>query len=315
MNPPLTDQLTYCTCCPRECGVNRLQGETGFCGIGALAEVAHVGLHFGEEPPISGRRGSGTIFFTGCNLHCVFCQNYQISQQAHLLATRRLSTTQLASEMLSLQGAGAHNINLVSPSHVVWQAAEAIIEAKHRGLTIPIVYNSNGYDSVDALRQIRGLVDIYLPDIKYMDNSLGRRYSGVEDYAEIIPQVLVEMLAQVVHLRKDSKGIALSGMLVRHLVLPGHVDNSRKCLALLADIAPQIAVSLMSQYSPQHRASAYAKINRTLTSREYEAILDYALELGLDNAFVQEMDSNEEYLPDFESENPFAAEHCDHTGV
>ena len=214
MNPALTDQLSSCTCCPRECSVNRLQGETGFCGIGALAEAAHAGLHFGEEPPFSGNRGSGTIFFSGCNLHCVFCQNFQISQQAHLIATRRLSTTQLASEMLNLQHAGAHNINLVSPTHVVLQAAEAIIEAKHRGLTIPIVYNSNGYDSVGALRQIRGLVDIYLPDIKYMDSGLGRRYSGVEDYAEIIPLVLAEMLDQVGQLRTDSDGVAVGGWTV-----------------------------------------------------------------------------------------------------
>ena len=305
MNQRFTDRLVHCECCPRKCGVNRLEGKTGFCRIGARAQIAHAGLHHGEEPPISGTRGSGTIFFAGCNLRCVFCQNYQISQEFQPSQTQTLTADELANEMLRLVDAGAHNINLVSPSHVVFQAAEAIVAAKAKGLAVPIVYNSNGYDSVDALRQIRGLVDIYLPDIKYLSNDLARRYSAVADYAAVIPAVLAEMLDQVGHLDLDDNGIARRGLLVRHLVLPGAVDDSRQCLALLARLAPDTHVSIMSQYSPQYRASRHPEISRPLTVGEYDEVTDYALELGLENAFIQELDSRHRYLPDFDRDHPF----------
>ncbi len=277
----------------------------GFCRIAAGAQIAHAGLHYGEEPPISGTRGSGTIFFAGCNLRCVFCQNHQISQEFQSSQTKTLTTDDLANEMLRLAETGAHNINLVSPSHVIFQAVDAIVAAKAKGLTIPIVYNSNGYDSVEALRQVRRLVDIYLPDIKYLSNDLGRRYSAVSDYADVIPGVLREMLDQVGPLELDNDGIARRGLLVRHLVLPGAVDNSRQCLALLAQLSPAIHVSIMSQYSPQYRAGKYAEIARPLTAREYDAVTDYALELGLENAFIQELDSRHRYLPDFDRDRPF----------
>jgi putative pyruvate formate lyase activating enzyme len=305
MTQQFTDQLVHCECCPRRCGVNRLAGKTGFCRIAAGAQMAHAGLHFGEEPPISGTRGSGTIFFAGCNLRCVFCQNHQISQEFQRGQTKTLTAEDLADEMLRLEGAGAHNINLVSPSHVIFQAADAIIAAKARGLAIPIVYNSNGYDSVDALRHVRGLVDIYLPDIKYLSNDLARRYSGAGDYADVIPGVLREMLRQVGHLELDDDGIARRGLLVRHLVLPGCVADSRACLALLAQLSPATHVSIMSQYSPQYRAADHPEINRTLTAGEYDQITDYALELGLENAFLQELGSRHRYLPDFDRDRPF----------
>jgi len=305
MNQHLTDQLAHCECCPRKCGVNRLAGKTGFCRIAGGAQLAHTGLHHGEEPPISGTRGSGTVFFAGCNLRCVFCQNYQISQEFQSSQTKTLTTDDLADEMLRLADAGAHNINLVSPSHVIFQAADAIVAARAKGLALPIVYNSNGYDSVDALRQVRGLVDIYLPDIKYFSNDLARRYSGASDYADIIPGVLREMLDQVGHLELDDNGIARRGLLVRHLVLPGGVADSRRCLAFLAELAPATHVSIMSQYSPQYRAAHYAEINRPLTAREYDEVTDYALELGLENAFIQELDSRHRYLPDFDRDRPF----------
>lgn len=312
MNQRFTDQLAHCECCPRRCGVNRLAGKTGFCRIGAAAQIAHAGLHYGEEPPISGTRGSGTIFFAGCNLRCVFCQNHQISQEFQPSQTKTLTTEALAAEMLRLADAGAHNINLVSPSHVIFQAADALVAAKARGLAIPIVYNSNGYDSVDALRQIRGLVDIYLPDIKYLSNDLARQYSAANNYADIIPNVLREMLQQVGHLELDDNGIARRGLLVRHLVLPGAVDNSRQCLALLAELSPASPgrspathVSIMSQYSPQFRVVHYPEINRPLTPREYDEVTDYALELGLENAFIQELHSRHRYLPDFNRDRPF----------
>jgi putative pyruvate formate lyase activating enzyme len=188
---------------------------------------------------------------------------------------------------------------------VIYQAADAIRTAREKGLRIPVVYNSNGYDSVDALRQIRGLVDVYLPDIKYMDNALGRRLSGVGDYADVVPGVLEEMLDQVGDLQMDNDGVAMQGVLVRHLVLPGHLDNSRTCLRLLADLSPSIFVSIMSQYSPQHRAADYPEINRRLTEGEYDEITEYALDLGLENAFVQELESQEHYLPDFDLADPF----------
>ncbi len=188
---------------------------------------------------------------------------------------------------------------------MICQAADAIVAAKNKGLAIPIVYNSNGYDSVNSLRQVRGLVDIYLPDIKYLSNDLARRYSTAGDYADIIPGVLREMLEQVGHLEVDEDGIARRGLLVRHLVLPGAVDNSRQCLALLAKLSPATHVSIMSQYSPQYRAAQYPEINRPLTVHEYDEITDYAVELGLENAFIQELDSRHRYLPDFDLDRPF----------
>ncbi|RPI93362.1 MAG: radical SAM protein [Chloroflexi bacterium] len=299
-------RLADCECCPRTCKVNRLEGQLGFCRIPAGARISHAGLHFGEEPPISGTNGSGTIFFAGCNLRCVFCQNYQISQEFQRGGqARTLTTAQLASEMLRLQEMGAHNINFVSPSHVVFQMAEAIRAAKAEGLVVPIVYNSNGYDSVESLRQIRGLVDIYLPDIKYLDNELGRQFSAAPDYADVVPGVLREMLAQVGPLEMDEEGLAVRGLLVRHLILPDCLENSRRCLRFLAELSPDTFVSLMSQYSPQYKACRYPRINRTLTQAEYDEITDYALDLGLENAFIQELESQEQCVPDFARESPF----------
>jgi len=305
MNVPLTDRLTRCECCPRICRVDRLAGQVGFCRIGAGIRIAHAGLHFGEEPPISGVKGSGAIFFVGCNLHCVFCQNYQISQEFQQGRTRTLTTDELASEMVSLQDKGAHNINFVSPSHMIFQMGDAIRAAKGKGLVVPVVYNSNGYDSVDALRQIRGLVDIYLPDIKYLEPGPGKQFSAAADYEDIVPGVLREMLDQVGHLEMDAEGIAVQGLLVRHLVLPDHMDNSRKCLDFLADLSPNTFVSIMSQYSPQYKARDYPRINRPLTKAEYAQVIDHAIALGLENAFMQELESQEHCLPDFAQESPF----------
>ncbi len=324
MKPLFSEQFIHCECCPRRCGVNRLAGKTGFCKVGGNILLAHAGLHFGEEPPISGTCGSGTIFFAGCNLCCAFCQNWQISQEfdARWNATsgrvlsvleepappKTLKATELADEMLRLQSEGAHNINFVSPSHMIFQMADAIQAARQKGLTVPIVYNSNGYDSIEALRQIRGRVDIYLPDIKYMDNALGQKFSAVRDYAGVIPGVLREMLDQVGLLELDDDGIAVRGLLVRHLVLPGQLENSKACLKFLAELNPDITVSIMSQYSPQYKACGIPELNRTLTAEEYDEITDYALELGLENAFIQTLESQEHYLPDFNHAVPFKNE-------
>lgn len=302
-----TEKLNHCTCCPRHCGVDRLAGEAGFCRVPPGILISHAGLHFGEEPPLSGTRGSGTIFFAGCNLCCVFCQNYQISQEFKQHPTWLLTSDELASIMLQLQDEGAHNINFVSPSQMIFQMADAIVRAKEKGLAIPVVYNSNGYDEVESLRLIRGLVDIYLPDLKYLDNDPGRRYSAVDDYADIAPAAIEEMLAQVGHLQLDEAGVATRGLLVRHLVLPGHLENSRRCLRYLADLSPHIFVSIMSQYSPQYRACDHPGIDRTLTEDEYDEIMLYALDLGLDKAFIQELASQDHYLPDFRRDRPFEA--------
>ncbi len=312
MNGSLLTQLSCCECCPRNCRIDRLAGQYGFCRVyGDGVQISHIGLHFGEEPPLSGTRGSGTVFFAGCNMRCVFCQNHQISQEFRRFPTRTLTIAELSSELLRLQARGAHNINFVSPSHMIFQMAEAIQAAKARGLTIPIVYNTNGYDAVDALRQVRGLVDIYLPDIKYLDNSLGRQFSATRDYADVIPGVLHEMLDQVGHLQLDADGIAVRGLLVRHLVLPDQLANSRQCLRFLAGLSKDTYVSLMSQYSPQHKAARFPSINRRLMQAEYDEITEYALDLGLENAFVQELGSQEQCVPDFAQEQPFKFERSD----
>jgi len=280
-------------------------GEVSICGMSADIQVAHMGLHFGEEPPISGTKGSGTIFLEGCNLRCVFCQNFQISQEFKPGQGHVFPPEDLATEMLSLQKMGAHNINFVSPSHMIFQIADAIVLAKQKGLHIPVVYNSNGYDSPEALKKIRGLVDIYMPDVKYMDDATGWRFSKVREYAKVVPGVLKEMFDQVGELEMDWDGIALKGLLVRHLVLPGFLDNSKKCMDLVADISPDIFVSLLSQYSPQYKACNYPEINRTLTKREYDRIQDYVISLGMENVFVQELQSRNQFLPDFNLHNPF----------
>jgi putative pyruvate formate lyase activating enzyme len=287
--------------------VDRLKGQIGFCRICSRIQISYTGLHFGEEPPISGTRGSGAIFFAGCNLRCVFCQNYQISQEFQQYHTRTLTTDELATEMLCLQNKGAHNINFVSPSHMIFQMADAIKLAKRKGLMIPVVYNSNGYDSVDALKQIKGLIDIYLPDIKYLDNNLGKRLSAVDDYADVVPEVLKEMRDQVGNLEMNDENIAIRGLLVRHLVLPNHLNNSRRCLSFLANLSKDTYISIMSQYFPRYKVYDCPDINRTLTEDEYDEILDYALNLGLENAFIQEFGNQEYYLPDFTRKNPFDA--------
>jgi len=267
--------------------------------------VAHVGLHFGEEPPISGSNGSGTIFFAHCNLRCVFCQNHQISQGTGNLAVRYLSDYELADEMLSVEKRGAHNVNLVSPSHVVAQIASAITIARGRGLRIPVVYNTNGYDAVDTLRELDGLIDIYLPDIKYSSEEAAEACSAVSDYVPVNRRAIAEMFRQVGNLLLDDDGLARRGLLVRHLVLPENLAGSRASLAFLASLSPEMVVGLMSQYSPQHRADEVPALSRRITYEEYERVIDWALELGLENCFVQELESTQLLVPDFGSEEPF----------
>ena len=299
------EQLNNCTACPHACGVNRLAGQTGFCRQDAQIRISYAGLHHGEEPPLSGSKGSGTIFFIGCNCRCVFCQNSDISQEFTHTPSQILTVEQLADEMIRLQKVGAHNINFVSPSHMVYQMAEAILVAHKQGLTIPVVYNSNGFDSVAVLKQIRGLIDIYLPDLKYIDSNLAKTYSALPSYPQIVPGVLGEMFEQVGLLDLDRNGIAEAGLIIRHLVLPGALENSKRCLDLIASISVDIPVSLMSQYSPRYKAVQYEPLCRALKEEEYQDIVAYAEDLGFSSLYVQAMESQTHYLPDFFGNSPF----------
>jgi len=301
----LTDKLDHCKCCPWQCGVNRLKNEKGVCKISSNITISHSGLHFGEEPPISGSNGSGAIFFTGCNLKCVFCQNYQISQEFKSEKNRVFSTSELAAEMIRLQDEGAHNINFVSPSHMIYQMADAIAIAKNSGLKVPVVYNTNGYDSVEVLKEIDGLIDIYLPDLKYMKNDPAKKYSLADNYVEVATSSVKEMYRQVGNLETDKNGIAISGILVRHLVLPGSVGNSKAVMEFLAGLSGEMFISVMSQYSPCYKANNYPEIDRVINTSEYDEIVGFAVKLGLKNFFLQELESQSEYIPDFSQESPF----------
>jgi putative pyruvate formate lyase activating enzyme len=265
-------------------------------------KIASATLHFGEEPFISGAKGSGTIFFFGCLLHCVYCQNYQISQG---LIGNNVTSDQLAQIMLSLQEQGAHNINLVSPTHYASSIIEALKIAKAQGLVLPIVYNTGGYDTLPVLEKLEGLVDVYLPDLKYSDNMLAIKYSAAPRYVEINRAALWEMFRQVGLLEVDEAGVARKGLVVRHLVLPNSLAGSFASLDFLASISKDITISLMAQYHPCYKASEYREINRRLLPAEYQEVVDYAVNLGFSHVLTQELSSSDKYLPDFKKTEPF----------
>lgn len=267
-----------------------------------FVKIAWSGLHFGEEPPLVGAKGAGTIFFTGCNLRCVYCQNYQISQEN---LGKRYSVAELAGIMLELQNQGALNIDLVSPTIWVNQIKIAIGLARTQGLKLPIVWNSNIYESAAMIKELRGLVDIYLPDFKYGDDDLALKYSGVRNYAATAKAAIREMFNQVGNSRLSKHGIAEKGVMVRHLILPGCVSSSLKVLKYLKEIDQNICVNLMSQYEPVYKAKDFPEINRNLEPAEYKKVLDYLLELKLDNGYIQELKSHAVFLPDFTKANPF----------
>ncbi|NLT74627.1 MAG: radical SAM protein [Chloroflexi bacterium] len=281
--------LEACVLCPRRCGVNRLAGELGFCGAGATPRVASHGPHHWEEPPISGTRGSGTVFFSFCTGACLFCQNYPISQ---LGTGNEWSTGRLAEAMLALQRKGCHNINLVTPTHYVPSIIEAVSLALPQGLHIPILYNTSGYDSLEALSLLDGIVDIYLPDAKYADDSVALELSGFVGYVEANRAALLEIRRQVgTELLVDEAGIARRGMIVRHLVLPGELSQSIEVLKWIAQaLTPRIHVSLMSQYFPAHQVVDHPVLGRRLYHREYARVLDAADALGLEHGWRQELD-------------------------
>ncbi len=301
----LTARLGACDLCPHACGVNRLMGQVGRCGIGARARVASACDHHGEEPALSGTRGAGTLFTAGCNLRCLYCQNAQISQ-GDLAAYPEYDTDALADAYFALQARGVHNLAWVSPTHVIAQLVAALVPARADGLALPVVYNSNGYDRVDVLRLLEGVVDIYLPDLKYADDATAEALSGAPGYTDTALAAIREMYRQVGDLELDGDGLARRGVIVRHLVLPGDLSGTRTALRRLAEeVSPTITVSLMAQYYPAHRAAAHPLLARPLTAAEYDTALDAFADAGLENGWAQEPKASETYRPDFEAGHPF----------
>jgi len=303
----LNARLSCCDICPRRCGVTRLKGDLGYCHSGALPIISSYCAHHGEEPALSGTRGTGTIYYANCNLRCVFCQNHQISQNWQNQKANEVSIERLAGCMLELQANGCHNINLVSPTHFAPQIVAALAIAAPLGLTLPLVYNSNAYDSLETLKELDGIIDIYLPDIKYASNENAIRYSDAEDYPETARAAIREMFRQTGELALDADDIAQRGVIARHLILPENIAGSAESLKWLAnDVSPGITVSLMSQYHPTHLAAEFPEINRHISQAEYDEVMQAMEESGLENGWVQDMDSPQNYLPDFEKEgHPF----------
>jgi putative pyruvate formate lyase activating enzyme len=304
----LESRLLACDICPRKCGINRKENQYGFCHSGNLPIVSSVCDHHGEEPPLSGTKGSGAIFFGNCNLRCVFCQNYQISQNWEIQKENEISIEQLAKNMLFLQDElGCHNINLVSPTHFGPQIVKSLLIAIPAGLKIPLVYNTNAYDSVETLRLLDGLIDIYLPDIKYADDAAAEKYSSAPDYVRYSRDAISEMFRQVGNLTTDDGEIAIRGIIVRHLILPGGLAGSKDSLRWLADtITPDIAISIMSQYNPLNRAANYPPLDRVISEEEYDFVEDLIEGLAMENGWVQQIGSEDSYTPDFNREgHPF----------
>ncbi|MDR2908920.1 MAG: radical SAM protein [Oscillospiraceae bacterium] len=284
-----------CELCNRRCSKDRAV-ERGFCGLGERVTVARYLLHRWEEPPISGTNGSGAVFFSGCNLRCVYCQNHKISRGAG----DEIFTERLPQIFIELQERGAHNINLVTPTAFIPPIASAIRAAKKSGRYIPVVYNTNAFETVEALRELEGLVDVYLPDLKYFSDGLALKYSGVRGYFEGATKAILEMRRQTGELELDDNGLARKGLIIRHLALPGLEEDSKQILDWISNNLPKAYVSLMAQYIPAYRAREYEEINRRITRREYDRLVDYFFGVGLKNGFMQELGSaSDAYVPDF----------------
>lgn len=290
-----------CLLCPRKCGTNRRTGQTGVCGVSSEIKVARAALHYWEEPCISGKRGSGAVFFSGCSLHCVFCQNREISDGK---AGKVISKERLSDIFMELADKGANNINLVTPGQYIPDIVWAVNDAKSRGMKLPIIYNTSGYENVTELKLLEGIVDVYLPDFKYMDSTLSARYSRAKDYPSVAKQALSEMVRQQPDVViDDATGLIQKGVIVRQLLLPGHVNDAKAVLKYLYDTYhDHVYISMMSQFTPI-ALKDYPEINRTVTRREYERLVDYALEIGITNAFIQEGDvAKDSFIPAFDCE-------------
>jgi len=290
-----------CLLCPRKCGINRSTGQTGVCGVSSEIKVARAALHYWEEPCISGKRGSGAVFFSGCSLHCVFCQNREISDGK---AGKVISKERLSDIFIELADKGANNINLVTPGQYIPDIVWAVNDAKSRGMKLPIIYNTSGYENVTELKLLEGIVDVYLPDFKYMDSTLSARYSRAKDYPSVAKQAISEMVRQQPDVViDDATGLIQKGVIVRQLLLPGHVNDAKAVLKYLYDTYhDHVYISMMSQFTPI-ALKDYPEINRTVTRREYERLVDYALEIGITNAFIQEGDvAKDSFIPAFDCE-------------
>lgn len=293
--------MKACSLCPRECHVDRTIGRKGYCGMTEEIVVARAALHLWEEPCISGEEGSGTVFFSGCSLGCVYCQNYNI---AHGLAGKKITTDRLAEIFLELQEKKANNINLVTPSHYVPQIIDSIQIARSGGLKLPIVYNCSGYEKVETLQGLEGYIDIYLPDMKYKNPEPAERYSRCRDYFEFASKALQEMVRQTGHAEFDERGIMKKGVIVRHLTLPGYLQDSKDIIKYLYETyQDQIYISIMNQYTPLQTVSEYLELNRRITQEEYEELVDYAIDLGVENGFIQEGETaSDSFIPEFNEE-------------
>ncbi len=294
-------QMDACSICPRDCKVNRNLGQKGYCRESGQIRLARAALHMWEEPCISGEEGSGAVFFSGCAMGCVFCQNLNIATDE---VGKEVTVERLAEIFLELQQKGANNINLVTPSHYVLQIREAITLARQKGLHLPIVYNSSGYEQVETIRLLDGFVDIYLPDLKYYDDAIAMRYSKAKSYFTIATVALKEMVCQVGAPKFDKEGHMTKGVIVRHLALPGYEADSKKILCYLYETyGNRIYISIMNQYTPLPNVEKYPEINRKVTDEEYEALVDYAIGLGVENGFVQEGETaSESFIPAFDYE-------------
>lgn len=297
----IMNKYENCLLCPRKCGINRAAGQTGVCGVSAEIRVARAALHYWEEPCISGEKGSGAVFFSGCSLHCVFCQNREISDGK---VGKIISKERLRDIFLELKAKGANNINLVTPGQYIPDIVWAVSDARRYGMELPIVYNTSGYENADELKQLEEIVDVYLPDFKYMDSALSAKYSRAKDYPSVAKQAISEMVRQQPRVViDDATGLIQKGVIVRQLLLPGHVNDAKAILKYLHDTyQDSIYISMMSQFTPI-ALKDYPEINRTVTRREYERLIDYAIKIGITNAFIQEVNvAKDSFIPAFDGE-------------
>lgn len=295
----MSDIFDSCDLCPRNCRVNRNKGEVGFCRVSSDITVSRASLHFWEEPCISGKNGSGTVFFSGCQLGCVYCQNIEISRGK---IGKKISEARLSEIFIDLQNQGANNINLVTPTHFVPKIISAIKLSKNAGLKIPIVYNTSSYENINTLKMLNGFVDIYLPDFKYFSGAIAKKYSFAKDYPEAAKNALYEMVSQAGTPKFDKNGIMKSGVIVRHLLLPGYIEDSKKVLKYLYDTYKNaVYISIMSQFTPMKALDNYPEINRKVTEKEYDELINYAIAIGIENAFIQEGEAaSESFIPSFD---------------
>lgn len=297
----IMNKYENCLLCPRKCGINRAAGQTGVCGVSAEIRVARAALHYWEEPCISGEKGSGAVFFSGCSLHCMFCQNREISDGK---VGKIISKERLRDIFLELKAKGANNINLVTPGQYIPDIVWAVSDARRYGMELPIVYNTSGYENADELKQLEEIVDVYLPDFKYMDSALSAKYSRAKDYPSVAKQAISEMVRQQPRVViDDATGLIQKGVIVRQLLLPGHVNDAKAILKYLHDTyQDSIYISMMSQFTPI-ALKDYPEINRTVTRREYERLIDYAIKIGITNAFIQEGNvAKDSFIPAFDGE-------------